>query len=90
MRNSIEAKPEGTSRSAPPNQQEAARSESTEAAIVGLLSRADVGRRLGVCTHTVQRLTRRGMLPALVFNKRLIRYRPEVVEAFINSAAVGE
>lgn len=68
---------------------EPALSNTTVQTIIGLLSRADVAQRLGVCPHTIQRLTRRGLLPALVFNKRLIRYSPEVVEAYIKSAAIG-
>lgn len=54
-----------------------------------LLTRRQVAGLLGVCTHSVQRLTRKGVLPALIFNKRLIRYRPETVEAFIAQAKVG-
>jgi hypothetical protein len=54
-----------------------------------LLSRAAVAEKLGVCPHTVQRLTRRGLLPALVFNKRLIRYTAEAVGTYIKQAAVG-
>jgi hypothetical protein len=30
------------------------------------------------------------LLPALVFNRRLIRYAPEAVEAFIQSAITGK
>ena len=56
----------------------------------GLLSRAQVAERLCVCPHTIQRLTRRGVLPAIVFNRRLIRYAPETVEAFIQSALIGK
>jgi excisionase family DNA binding protein len=51
-----------------------------------LLTRAQVSRRLGVCQHTIQRLTKKGLLPAHVFNRRLIRYAPETVEKFIKSA----
>ena len=64
-------------------------SRETGQAIAGLLSRAQVATKLGVCPHTIQRLTRKGLLPALVFNKRLIRYAPEVVERYIRSAMVG-
>ena len=51
-----------------------------------LLTRAEVAQKLGVCTHTVQRLTRQRQLPAIIFNRRLIRYAPEVVEAYIKAA----
>lgn len=54
-----------------------------------LLKRRQVAEQLGVCEHTVQRLTRKGILPALVFNPRLIRYLPEAVEALIAQAKVG-
>jgi excisionase family DNA binding protein len=59
-----------------------------EITLSGLLSRAEVAERLGVCCHTIQRLTRKGVLPALRFNKRLIRYTPQTVEAFVKSAIV--
>lgn len=61
----------------------------SEDRIKRLLSRAEVADQLGVCQHTIQRLTRRGLLPAIVFNRRLIRYQPEAVEAFIQSAVTG-
>jgi len=54
-----------------------------------LLSRREVAARLGVCVHTIARATRAGLLPAVKFNARLVRYRPEAVEAFIGAAAVG-
>jgi excisionase family DNA binding protein len=53
-----------------------------------LLTRRQVAERLGVCSHTVQHLTRKGLLPALVFNQRLIRYTEETVDAFIADAKV--
>lgn len=63
--------------------------EAAEAASSRLLSRRQVAEILGVCTHSVQRLTRRGLLPAKVFNRRLIRYDSAVVQAFIEAANVG-
>ena len=54
--------------------------------LVALLTRAEVARRLSVCPATIQRATRRGELAAIVFNKRLIRYDPNVVEAYIAAA----
>ena len=54
-----------------------------------LLTRRQVAERLGVCTHTVQRLTRAGLLSALVFNPRLIRYTQEAVDSFIAHAKVN-
>lgn len=58
--------------------------------LIGLLSRAQVANSLGTCVHTVQRLTKRGVLPCLKFNRRLIRYRPEDVERFIREATEGK
>lgn len=49
-----------------------------------LLRRRDVADKLGVCSHTVMRLTKDGILPAMKFNRRLIRYDPEVVQKFID------
>jgi len=59
----------------------------TEEAGGGLLTRAEVAARLKVCGHTIQRLTRRGLLPAIIFNSRLIRYTPNSVETYIRAAA---
>jgi excisionase family DNA binding protein len=84
-----DAAPAAAGESSTSNQPSAALSPRTKQIIVGLLSRDEVAERLGVCPHTVQRLTRNGILPALVFNRRLIRYSPEVVEAYISAAAVG-
>ena len=51
--------------------------------LAGLLSRAEVARRLGVCVHTV---ARNKQLTPIKFNARLVRYRIEDVEQFIQSA----
>lgn len=64
-------------------------STQTKQVVIGLLSRGQVAERLGTCSHTIQRLTRRGLLPAIVFNRRLIRYAPETVEAYIRAAMTG-
>ena len=101
MKNSFESKPKSSSR--PHAKQQTARrrlnraevaeildeSENPTERITRLLSRAEVALRIGVCPHTIQRLTRRGILPAIVFNRRLIRYSPDAVEAYIKAAAVG-
>ena len=89
MKNSIKPKPNGSGKSALSNGRTTGLSPQTKQVLIGLLSRTQVAHRLGTCTHTVQRLTRRGLLPAIVFNKRLIRYSPEVVEQFIDAAIVG-
>ena len=51
-----------------------------------LLTREDVAQRLSVCPVTVARLTRSGKLPAIVFNKRRVRYEPKAVEDYIRRA----
>ncbi len=56
---------------------------------VGLFTRKDVALQLDTCVHTVARYTKRGLLPAIVFGKRLIRYKREDVEKFIRSATHG-
>lgn len=53
--------------------------------LVGLLSRREVADALGLCVHSVARLTKRGHLPAIVLGRRLIRYRREDVQKFIES-----
>ncbi len=68
------------------NQQTAGLSTETRSVLIGLLSRAQVAQRLGVCPHTIQRLTRNGILGAIVFNRRLIRYAPETEDAYIRDA----
>lgn len=44
--------------------------------------------RLNVCPRTVARYTRAGLLPCVKLNSRLVRYRPEDVEAFIQDARI--
>jgi len=53
-----------------------------------LLSRAQVAKILGVCPHSVQRMTRKGLLPCIAFNRRLIRYAPAALDDFIQAATV--
>jgi excisionase family DNA binding protein len=54
-----------------------------------LLSAKDVAQRLGVSPVTVLRLADAGSLPAVEVakreRKRILRFRPETVEKFINS-----
>jgi excisionase family DNA binding protein len=85
-KSSLELKPKGTGEAAQTNQHPAGLSLQTKQAIIGLLSRAQVAQRLGTCPHTVARLTRKGLLPCLRFNSRLIRYKREDVDKFISSA----
>jgi len=49
-----------------------------------LLTREDVAKRVGVTSQTVSRYVRSGQLKAYKFNKRVVRFREEDVEAFIN------
>jgi hypothetical protein len=67
-----------------------ASNETSADRIKRLLTRAEVARILQVCPHSIQRLTRRGILPAIVFNRRLIRYDAAVIERYIRSAVVGK
>jgi len=52
-----------------------------------LISRSAVARLLGVSPHTIMRMTQSGQIPAIRFNKRLIRYDPVVVQTFIKGKA---
>jgi hypothetical protein len=52
--------------------------------LAGLLSRKQVAQILGTCIHTV---ARNKQLTPIKFNTRLLRYRAEDVEQFIQSAA---
>jgi predicted site-specific integrase-resolvase len=53
-----------------------------------LLTRRQVAETLQTCPHTVARYTRRGLLPCLKINARVIRYDPTVVANFLKAAAV--
>ncbi len=48
-----------------------------------LISRSQVAALLNVSPHTIMRMTQSGQIPAIRFNKRLIRYDPVIVQAFI-------
>jgi hypothetical protein len=54
-----------------------------------LLTRKQVADALGVCVHSVARYTRAGLLPCLRINRRVIRYDPRAVEAFLRGAKGG-
>jgi hypothetical protein len=51
--------------------------------LTGLLSRKQVAKILGTCTHTVAR--NKALVP-LKFNERLVRYRAEDVQRLIQQA----
>ncbi len=57
--------------------------------VINLLNRRQVAEALGVHTETVKRYTYAGLLPAVKFNPRTVRYEPEAVESFIASARIG-
>ena len=52
-----------------------------------LLSRRQVAVMLGVSTETIKRRERDGLLKAIRFNSRLVRYRRADVERMINEAS---
>ena len=52
-------------------------------ALAKLYTRKQVAERLQTCTHTIARWSRLGLLPCVIINRRVIRYRPEDVEAFV-------
>ena len=52
-----------------------------------LLTREQVAQCLKVCPHTVARWTRRGLLPVLRINCRVIRYRAGDVQNILDGAA---
>ena len=52
-----------------------------------LLTRKAVATLLNVSPHTIMRMTQSGQIPAIRFNKRLIRYDPVVVQTFIKGKA---
>ncbi len=56
---------------------------------VGLFTRKQVAHQLDTCVHTVARYTKRGLLPAIVLGPRLIRYKAQDVEKFIQSGVTG-
>jgi predicted site-specific integrase-resolvase len=51
-----------------------------------LLARREVAARLSVCSQTIKRYSKRGLLPVVIINSRVVRYRPEDVEALISNA----
>ena len=53
-----------------------------------LLSRKEVARFLGCHIETVKRMQRRGQLPAIILNSRLIRYERADVERLIQEGRV--
>ena len=52
------------------------------------MSRREVAALLGVHTETIKRYQRKGLLPAIVLNSRLIRYERADVEKFLQSSKI--
>jgi len=95
-----ESKPKGSGKAAQANQNRSPRLSSAEVAevldntepsaerIASLLSRAEFARRLNVCSHTIQRMERRGLIHGLRFNARLIRYPVSELDRLLKEASV--
>jgi excisionase family DNA binding protein len=54
-----------------------------------LLTSREVSTRLGICPKTLQRLRKRGAI-SFVMVGGAFRYRPSVLDYFINSRTVGK
>ncbi len=55
---------------------------------IGLLSRAQFAREFGVCTHTIQRMERRGLIRGIHTHPRLDCYRASELERLLKEASV--
>lgn len=53
-----------------------------------LWTRKQVAKTLQLCVHSVARYTRRGELPCVKINPRVVRYKQQDVQAFIESGSV--
>lgn len=54
-----------------------------------LLRASDVANLLACCVHSVRRYVKRGVLPAVRINSRIIRFRREDVDRLIASSIVA-
>ena len=54
-----------------------------------LWTRKQTAAVLGMCTHSVMNLEKRGLLPAVRFGKRFVRYRPQDVNRLIDEMSTG-
>ncbi len=61
----------------------------TDPATNVLWTRKETAKRLGVCPHSVMNLEKRGLLSAVRFGRRFVRYRPEEVERLIQEMSTG-
>ena len=93
--------PKGKSQPAPDNDQAAAgrlspaevvalleSNETSRARIARLVSCAEFAKELGVCSHTIRRMERRGLIRAFRINARLIRYPASELERLLKEASV--
>jgi len=53
-----------------------------------LWTRRQVANALQVCPHSIARYTRRGELPCVKINPRVVRYKPQDVQRLIESGTV--
>lgn len=61
-------------------------SEKLNGAVKSLLTRREVAERLGVCTETIKRYGRHGVLTPIVISRNLVRYHPEEIENLIRDS----
>jgi len=54
-----------------------------------LLSRKQTGKKLGVCSETVKRYEKQGILPAYKMNSKNTKYDPKDVEKFLQERRIG-
>lgn len=54
-----------------------------------LWTRKQVANALGLCVHSIARYTRAGLLPCIKINRRVVRYDPAAVAAFVQAAKGG-
>jgi len=53
-----------------------------------LLTRAEFAKALSLCTHSIQRMERRGLIKAIRINSRVIRYPVCELERLLQEATV--
>lgn len=81
---SAQAKP---GRQSPREVEEVAQPQPLSERIDRLLSRAEFAKALNVCTHTVARMERRGLIRGIHINPRLVRYPTSELTRLIREAA---
>lgn len=55
-----------------------------------LLTAADVAARLQVHPETVLRLARRGVIPRVQIGRKIVRFRPQDVDAIADKISAGD